>query len=364
MYKMRLVIVALHGSRYNGFGTIHERGRNYPGRPHWNYSRKTPSVALLYCPPCFLDHATGHHPESADRIRGIPARLEKAGLLQQCTQPDFKPVTRKRLARVHSPAYIDEIWAFAKSGGGDIEADTVVSPASYDVALMAAGAVCDAVERIVRGVDSHGLCLVRPPGHHALVNRAMGFCLFNNVAVAARLAIDSLGLDRVLIVDWDVHHGNGTQAAFWEDPQIGFLSIHRWPFYPGTGDADETGAGRGLGYTLNLPVEFGTPRKTYLDRFQNNLEKFAAKLKPQLVLISAGFDTHRIDPVGNLGLETEDFIPLTNLTLDVADTYANGRIVSVLEGGYNPSTLEDCIIVHLEEMLKREKQPLPNARKN
>ncbi len=310
-------------------------------------------MTLLYCPPCFLDHETGNHPERADRIRQIPERLRRAGLLEQCRQPEFKPAGRRQLARVHSPAYIDEVWAYAKSGGGYIESDTVVSPASYDVALMAAGSVCDAVERIVRGEDTQGLCLVRPPGHHATVNRAMGFCLFNNIAVAARLAIDSLGLSRVLIVDWDIHHGNGTQAAFWEDPQVGFLSIHRWPFYPGTGDADETGAGRGLGATLNLPIEYGTSRKNYLAAFAAGLERFAAKIKPQLVLLSAGFDAHRLDPVGDLGLETEDFTPLTNLTLDVADAYAGGRLVSVLEGGYDPTLLADCVELHLAEMLKR-----------
>jgi acetoin utilization deacetylase AcuC-like enzyme len=315
-------------------------------------------MTLLYCPPCFLDHATGNHPESADRIRGIPARLSQVGLAGQCLQPEFKPATRKQLARVHSPVYIDEIWAFAKSGGGDIEADTVVSPASYDVALMAAGSVCDAVERLMRGEDTQGLCLVRPPGHHAMVNHAMGFCIFNNVAVAARLAIDSLGLERVLVVDWDIHHCNGTQATFWEDPQVGVLSIHRWPFYPGTGDRDETGGGRGLGFTLNLPIEYSTPRKDYLSIFADNLEKFAAKINPQLVLLSAGFDSHRLDPVGNLGLETEDFIPLTNLVLDVADTYAGGKCVSVLEGGYDPKVLADCIEVHLAEMLKRSKEAL------
>ncbi len=224
-------------------------------------------MTLLYCAPCFLDHETGNHPERADRIRGIPRRLEESGLLGRCRQPEFKPVTRQRLARVHSPSYINEVWAFAKSGGGYIEADTIVSPASYEVALMAAGSVCDAVERLGRGEDTQGLCLVRPPGHHAMMGHAMGFCLFNNIAVAARLAIDELGIDRVLIVDWDIHHGNGTQAAFWEEPRVGFLSIHRFPFYPGTGDADETGGGRGRGFTVNLPIRFGTAGKTISTSF-------------------------------------------------------------------------------------------------
>jgi acetoin utilization deacetylase AcuC-like enzyme len=313
-------------------------------------------MTLLYSAPCFLNHETGHHPECADRIRNVPRHLDKAGLLAKCLKPEFQPVSRQQLARVHSPAYIDEIWAFAKSGGGHIEADTVVSPASFDVAMLAAGSVCDATERIVRGEDTQAVCLVRPPGHHAMTGHAMGFCIFNNVAIAARTAIDNLGLGRVLIVDWDVHHGNGTQAAFWEDPQVGFLSIHRWPFYPGSGDADETGGGRGLGATLNLPVEFGTPQKEYLTRFCDNLNDFAAKIKPELILISAGFDTHRLDPVGNLGLETEDFITLTNAVLDVAALYAKGRVISVLEGGYNPDALVDCITVHLGEMLKKVKK--------
>jgi acetoin utilization deacetylase AcuC-like enzyme len=310
-------------------------------------------MTLLYCHPCFLDHETGNHPERANRIRHLPERLAAAGLSSQCRAPEFKPVTRQRLARIHSPAYIDEVWAYAKSGGGHLDSDTIVSPASYDVALMAVGSVCDAVERLLRGEDSKALCLVRPPGHHAMINRAMGFCLFNNIAVAARVAVDILELDRVLIVDWDIHHGNGTQAAFWEDPRVGLLSIHRWPFFPGTGDSDETGGGPGLGTTLNLPVKFGTPRNDYLSLFRNNLEEFAAKIKPQLVLVSAGFDTHRLDPVGNLGLETEDFVPLTNMVLDVADTYSAGRVVSVLEGGYDPDILADCVTVHLAEISKR-----------
>ena len=167
-----------------------------------------------------------------------------------------------------------------------MEVDTVVSPATYEVAMLAAGCVTDAAERIIRGEDTQALCLVRPPGHHALTNRAMGFCVFNNVAVAARTAVDELGLDRVLIVDWDIHHGNGTQATFWEDPKVGFLSIHRWPFYPGTGDDDETGSGPGLGTTVNLPVEFGTSRKDYLALLSNGLTKFADKFKPQMVFLA------------------------------------------------------------------------------
>jgi acetoin utilization deacetylase AcuC-like enzyme len=217
---------------------------------------------------------------------------------------------------------------------------------------MAAGAACDATERVVRGEDRQAFCLVRPPGHHALQTSAMGFCFFNNVALAARVAIDEFDLDRVLIVDWDVHHGNGTQDAFWSDSRVGFVSIHRWPFYPGTGAADETGTGDGLGTTLNLAIEYGTPVQDYLQIFASEIEQFAAKIKPQLVIISAGFDAHRDDPVGSLDLDAEDFRTLTKYLMDIAAAYADQRIVSVLEGGYNPGALTDCVDTHLDQLLR------------
>ena len=179
----------------------------------------------------------------------------------------------------------------------------------------------------------------------------MGFCLFNNVAVAARVAIDEHGLDRVLIVDWDVHHGNGTQDTFYADGSVGYFSIHRWPFYPGSGAADETGIGAGLGATRNLPIEFGTPRHVYRERFRRELEDFAAGIQPQLVLVSAGFDSHREDPIGSLGLEVEDFADLTKCVLDVANVHAGGRVVSLLEGGYHPVRLAECVAEHLEGLL-------------
>jgi acetoin utilization deacetylase AcuC-like enzyme len=175
------------------------------------------------------------------------------------------------------------------------------------------------------------------------------------VALATVTAIDELEVDRVLIVDWDIHHGNGTHHTFWEDPRVGFLSIHRYPFYPGTGHEDETGGGRGAGTVLNLPVEFGISREDYLAMFGDALDRFATQIKPDLIFISAGFDTHREDPVGSLGLETEDFATLTNTVLDVADAHAAGRVISVLEGGYNPPVLADCLDVHLAEMVKRSK---------
>jgi acetoin utilization deacetylase AcuC-like enzyme len=271
--------------------------------------------------------------------------------MSSCQQPAWTPASRARLERIHEPAHIERVATLAERGGGRLDSDTVVSPASFDVAQLAAGAAGDAVDRVLAGKDKTALCLVRPPGHHAIPERGMGFCLFNNVAVAASVALSEHQLDRVLIVDWDVHHGNGTQDTFYADGRVGFFSIHRWPFYPGTGAVDETGTGDGLGATRNLPIQFGTPRVRYMDTFRRELEDFAARIRPQLVLVSAGFDSHRTDPIGSLGLEVEDFAELTKIVADVAAAHAGGRIVSLLEGGYNPPVLAECVESHLRGLL-------------
>jgi len=316
-------------------------------------------MTLLYYHDHFLDHDTGTHPERPERLRQVAAHLERQGLMKQCIREPWEQISPHRLARVHEPKYAAQVETLAEAGGGRIEVDTVVSGASYDVALLAAGAAADAVDRVLKDQAKNALCLVRPPGHHARQADAMGFCLFNNVAIAARVATVEHRLDRVLIVDWDVHHGNGTQDAFWTDPTVGFFSIHRWPFYPGTGDRDETGLGPGLGTTINLPIEFGTPRAEYLAAFRTALEKFADQLRPQLILISAGFDSHRDDPVGSLGLEVEDFIALSRIVLDIASVHSGGRVVSVLEGGYNPGILAGCVEVHLNELLAAAEKTSP-----
>jgi len=313
-------------------------------------------MTLLYYHDHFLDHDTGTHPERPERLRQVVAHLERQGSMARCRRENWNPVSPERLARVHELKYAAQVEALARSGGGRIEVDTVVSMASYEVAQLAAGAAADAVDRVLTGQAQNALCLVRPPGHHARQADAMGFCLFNNVAMAARVATDEYQLDRVLIVDWDVHHGNGTQDAFWTDPRVGFFSIHRWPFYPGTGDSDETGSGPGLGTTMNLPVEFGTSRDAYLARFTSALEKFAGQLRPQLVLISAGFDSHRDDPIGSLGLEVEDFVALSQRVLDIATVHSGGRVVSVLEGGYNPGILAACVEAHARELLSHKQK--------
>jgi acetoin utilization deacetylase AcuC-like enzyme len=309
-------------------------------------------MTLLYSDLRFLDHDTRQgHPERAERLRQIHRQLDETGLAGQCVRPTWQEASRERIERVHEAAHVDAIQDIAQRGGGRPDEDTVVSPASFDVARLAAGAACDAVDRVLAGEDRTALCIVRPPGHHALVDRTMGFCLFNNVAVAARVAIDEHRLERVLVVDWDVHHGNGTQDMFYDDGRVGFFSAHRWPFYPGTGAADETGRGAGLGATRNLPIEFGTPRDEYRQRFRRELEDFASKIKPQLVLVSAGFDAHREDPIGSLGLEVEDFGELTQCVLDIAEVHAGGRVVSLLEGGYHPERLAESVAEHLRGLL-------------
>ncbi|QDT02159.1 Histone deacetylase-like amidohydrolase [Rubripirellula lacrimiformis] len=309
-------------------------------------------MTLFYYNPVFQEHVTGDHPENGERIRAVVRHLSFVGLDASCRRPSWQPASVERLCYAHTLKHVEYVQQFATNGGGFIEEDTVVSEKSYEVARLAVGAVCDAVERVVRGEDKNAFCLVRPPGHHAMPEHAMGFCLFNNVAVGARVATRELGAERVLIVDIDVHHGNGTQAIFWEDPRVAYFSIHGSPLYPETGSATEIGAGAGIGTNLNVPIRQGTTREELLKVFERELKSFANDFKPQLVLVSAGFDAHKDNPVGSLGLETHDYQAITRALLDVANEHADGKLVSVLEGGYNPHALSDCVTVHLEELLE------------
>jgi acetoin utilization deacetylase AcuC-like enzyme len=310
-------------------------------------------MTLLYTDPLFLQHDTGRHVETPDRLRAVTARLEAAGLPARCVQGTYRPMGEDEVRAAHAGLQVDLVRHTAQEGGGHLDPDTVVSPQSFAVALAAAGASASAVEAVLAGPERTALCLVRPPGHHATPTRCMGFCLFNNVALAARRAMNAHGLTRILIVDWDVHHGNGTQDFFYEDPRVLFFSIHRYGhgFYPGTGASGETGAGKGLGYTLNAPVRFGTARPDYRAAFRHFLEKAADKIKPELVLLSAGFDAHARDPIGSLGLEVEDFVTLSQEVLGVARTHSAGRLVSCLEGGYNLAVLAEAVQAHLEQLL-------------
>jgi len=309
-------------------------------------------MTLLCYDNVFLEHRTGGHPESAERLKSVWDHLTAKKLDEKCSTSPWKLATTEQLIRVHTPDYIKTIQTFAEGGGGRIEADTIVSPMSHYVALQASGAVCHSVDQVINGEEANALCLVRPPGHHARPQNALGFCLFNHIAVGAKHAMATHGVNRILIVDWDVHHGNGTQEIFYDDGQVGFFSIHRWPFYPGTGDAEETGTGDGLGKTLNVAVDFGTTREVYMAAFKVALQDLAKRMQPELIMISAGFDAHRSDPIGSLGLEVEDFSELTKAVCEVADEYCGGKIVSMLEGGYNPGMLPLCVEAHLNELLR------------
>lgn len=305
-------------------------------------------ITLLYQSPRFTEHRTGlGHPERPDRYLAVTNHLPFQQLASQCQTPKFELLTMEQLAAVHDAKVAAIVRHASEMGGDSIEADTVVSPASYEVGLLAAGACCSAVQSVMKGDAKRAFCLVRPPGHHATPTQSMGFCLFNNIALAARHAI-ACGARRVLIVDWDVHHGNGTQDAFYDDEQVFFLSLHRSPFYPGTGLANETGTGPGLGSTLNVPLRFGITRKDYVSAFSTSLEKAVAQSKPDIILLSAGFDAHAQDPIGSLGLEVEDYTTLTETLLQAADTYSNGRLVSCLEGGYHIDRLAECVTAHLQ----------------
>jgi len=308
-------------------------------------------MPLLYTDPVFLHHDTGQHPECADRLRAITRHLDQTGLAARLTPGVVRPATRGELEAVHTGPHLERVRRFAEAGGGRIESDTVVSRKSWDVAVRAAGTACDAVDQVLTGTQRLACCLTRPPGHHALTTDPMGFCLINNVSVAARHAQAKHRLERVLIVDWDVHHGNGTQDIFYEDGQVTFFSAHRSPFYPGSGNQDETGVGPGLGTTFNLPVAFETPRRQYLADFEQMLNDAARRSRPELVLVSAGFDAHRRDPIGSLGLETEDFAALTRMVLEIADEHCGGRCVSLLEGGYHVGALAESVGCHLETLL-------------
>lgn len=314
-------------------------------------------MTLLYTDPVFLEHATGQHPENPDRLRRVTKKLEAANLIARCRAGSFQPAEKESVLAVHAQEVFERAKKMADGGGGYLDPDTVVCPASFRVAVNAAGACMAAVDAVIDAKDHTALCLVRPPGHHATPTRSMGFCLFNNIAIAAAHARKKHAVNRILIVDWDVHHGNGTQDIFYADPTQFFLSVHRYGdgFYPGTGAADETGTGHGLGFTQNVPLHFGISRKAYLDAYCRALERAAEKMRPELILVSAGFDAHARDPIGSLGLQSEDFAALTKHVLEIAAAHSKGRLVACLEGGYNLDALAESVQVHLEELLRFQK---------
>lgn len=260
------------------------------------------------------------------------------------------PVDRSLLERLHEPSYIQHIEALCARGGGRLDADTSVVPESWDAALKSAGAVTQAVDNVLAGAWERAFCSVRPPGHHASAARAMGFCLFGNAAVGAQAALDA-GLSRVAILDWDVHHGNGTQGMFWERPDVLFASWHQYPFYPGTGRADEIGAGAGRGYTVNCPLPAGSGEREYLACWNERIKPALEAHESELVIISAGFDSDHRDPLGGHTLDAAAYEKLSAAIVNWADRHCGGRVISVLEGGYSLEALEEDVAVHVATLL-------------
>jgi acetoin utilization deacetylase AcuC-like enzyme len=309
-------------------------------------------MTLLFTDPAFLAHRTGMHPERPQRLTAILTHLASRGLDQRCTAAQASEARIAEVTSLHAPEQVEAAREACAAGGGYLDADTPVSPESFSVALKAVGASRAAVDAVLDGQDTTALCLVRPPGHHATARQSMGFCLFNNVALAAQRALER-GASRVLVLDWDVHHGNGTQDIFYADGRVTFLSIHRYGhgFYPGTGAKRETGTGPGLGHTFNVPLPFGTSRKQFQSAFTASMDDAARASHPEVVLLSAGFDAHVLDPIGSLGLETEDYEWMTALVRDVANTHAGGRLISCLEGGYHLEALAESVGAHLSGLL-------------
>lgn len=310
-------------------------------------------MTLLYFDEAFLEHKTPPgHPERVERAERIWGRLKSSGLVERATKGTCRPIDADVLKSVHSPAMLERVLR-ACASSSSLDVDTPTCAQSARVAQRAAGTAVGAVDDVLTMSHQNAFCVIRPPGHHATPKKSMGFCLYNNVALAARRALDHHRMDRILIVDWDVHHGNGTQDAFYADGRVTFFSAHRYPFYPGTGASDETGTGKGLGAIFNLPLAFGTPSKVYLKAFEQMLTRAAERSRPQLVFISAGFDAHQRDPIGNLGLDSGDYVQLTTLVVEMAKSHG-AKIVSLLEGGYDLEALAESVEHHLATLIDSE----------
>lgn len=289
--------------------------------------------------PLFLEHGIPGHPEGPARLESVTAELGRTGLWERLTAVTPQPVALELLSRVHERRYVDQVAAISARGGGYLDSDTYLVRPTYDAARLAAGGAAELTRQVLRGDIRNGIGLLRPPGHHAMRGRGMGFCLFNNVAVAAQAAIDEFSLRRVLIFDWDVHHGNGTQDIFYDSPSVLFMSTHQYPHYPGTGDLRETGAGAATGCTVNMPLPVGTGDAGFERLFREIVTPVAERFEPELILVSAGYDAHWRDPLAGLHLSLAGYWQLAKRTVALAERLCGGRIVVVLEGGYDLQVL-------------------------
>ncbi len=303
----------------------------------------------------FRDHLTGpNHPERPERVVAIEAELMKRGLVEKCRPIHATPIELRLVERIHAREYIDRVDLACSQGRSFIDVpDSAICPASFEIARMAAGAAINAVDRVMAGELTNAFCVIRPPGHHAERTRSMGFCLFNNIAIAAQHLVDKHGLSRVAIVDWDVHHGNATQHSFESDARVLFISLHGQPgvTYPGTGYAHERGKGAGEGFTINIPMLPSSGDAEYRKAFDEQVLPALDKFCPEFLLISAGFDAHRDDPLGNQSLDTESFAWMTDALMQVAETHCRARVVSLLEGGYDLNALANSVAIHVERLL-------------
>jgi acetoin utilization deacetylase AcuC-like enzyme len=309
-------------------------------------------VGFVY-DPSYLGHEMGPgHPESPDRLRAICAQLQSSGTWSRLHQITPRRAERQWIERIHRASYVESLERRSPAKGyASLDPDTSMSPGTLDAAYLAAGGALAAVDAIMNGDIDQAFCAVRPPGHHAETDRAMGFCFFNSVAIAARYIQQHHGLQRVLIVDWDVHHGNGTQHAFYDDASVLFFSTHQFPYYPGTGGAMETGEGRGKGLTINVPLSGGQGDDEYREVFQKVLVPAADTFQPEFVVISAGFDAHRDDPLASMDLTEEGYGELTSLVATIAKNFSRGRILACLEGGYHLQALAGSVDRHLQALL-------------
>jgi acetoin utilization deacetylase AcuC-like enzyme len=305
-------------------------------------------TAALLADPVYKLHVTPvGHPESPARFDAAIQGLDHAGLLPRFHRIPVRRASPDEIALCHTAQYIRIVERDFAAGARELSTgDTSIGPRSLDIALNAVGGVLNAIDAVIAGPHRRALSIVRPPGHHATRRRGMGFCIFNNIAIAARYAQRRHSIGRVLIADWDVHHGNGTQDIFYSDGSVLFFSTHQYPWYPGTGAANERGEGKGEGLIVNCPFPAGAGRDQVLGAFRDYLVPAAARFRPDLVLISAGFDSRRGDPLGHFTLDDADFADLTTLMLEIAGQYAAGRLLSVLEGGYNLPGLGAALAAH------------------
>jgi acetoin utilization deacetylase AcuC-like enzyme len=302
--------------------------------------------------PDYMKHNPGEwHPETPDRLPAIINGIKNAQLWEKLVHLDPVAAKIEHILYVHDKDYVEALQEFCKRGGGLLDTDTSVSSESFDVALLAVGGVIKAIDAVMSGEVDNAFAAVRPPGHHAFPDRGKGFCLFNNVAIGVRYLQKEYGLDRILVVDWDLHHGDGTHYFFYDDPSVFYFSIHQYPFYPGTGGAYETGKGKGVGYTLNVPVPFGTGVQEYLVTFQDKLKPTALRFNPEFIIISAGFDAHKNDPLSGISLTSEAYGQFTDVIQEIAHQTCEGKIVSVLEGGYETQAISESVSEHLRHLM-------------